>query len=71
MKYPIVKDGEWVWPIMEGYKMSCCDCGLVHKVDFKITDGKIWLKMSRDYRATAAIRREIKKRQNGKATEIL
>ena len=33
-KYPALKDGEWVWPKMSGYKMECCDCGLIHKLDF-------------------------------------
>lgn len=27
---------DWELPIMEEYKMACCDCGLVHDVDFKI-----------------------------------
>lgn len=26
----------WVSPVMKGYKMQCCDCGLIHEVDFKI-----------------------------------
>lgn len=29
----------WVVPKMKDYKMACCDCGLVHNLDFKI--GKI------------------------------
>lgn len=28
--------GEWVKPVMTEYEMKCCDCGLVHSVDFKI-----------------------------------
>ena len=28
--------GEWVVPVEDGYKMSCCACGLVHNMDFKI-----------------------------------
>lgn len=63
MKYSKVKDGEWVESVVEeGYKMACCDCGLVHKVDFKIEDNRVWIKMNRDYRATAAVRRETQKR---------
>lgn len=37
---------DWVYPIMNGYKMACCDCGLVHdmkflavRVDKKLPDG--------------------------------
>ena len=24
----------WVAPVMSGYKMACCDCGLVHDTEF-------------------------------------
>ena len=27
---------DWVTPIMQGYKMACCDCGLVHNVEFRV-----------------------------------
>lgn len=32
------KDGwcEDQFPIMRGYKMACCDCGLVHDVEFDV-----------------------------------
>lgn len=26
----------WQNPIMKGYLMGCCDCGLVHEMEFKI-----------------------------------
>lgn len=25
----------WVNPIMKGYKLACCDCGLVHDFEFR------------------------------------
>ena len=28
------EEGVWVRPIKRGYKMVCCDCGLVHRMDF-------------------------------------
>ncbi len=28
------KHNEWVIPKQDGYLMECCDCGLVHSVDF-------------------------------------
>ena len=66
-KYPEVKAGEWIYPIRHGYKMKCCDCGLVHTLNFKlIKRGKrhiILLQGFRDERSTAAVRREQKKRQ--------
>jgi hypothetical protein len=40
-KYPVEKEGKngwsrWVPPVMRGYKMACCDCGLVHNMQFKV-----------------------------------
>lgn len=34
---PIEVDGwtEWVTPA-QGYKMQCCDCGLVHEMEFRV-----------------------------------
>jgi hypothetical protein len=64
MKYDEIKDGEWVTPAKKGYKLACCDCGLVHRMDFKhVEQGKSWAVMFRafrDNRATAAIRRSMK-----------
>jgi len=31
-----VLDGERVTPRMRGYLMECCDCGLVHRIDFRV-----------------------------------
>lgn len=35
-KYPSPQEGELVLPVMNGYRMSCCDCGLVHRLDFQV-----------------------------------
>jgi hypothetical protein len=40
MRYQQVQDGEWVKPRMRAYFMKCCDCGLVHKMNFKIVRHK-------------------------------
>ncbi len=59
MKYKQVTEGEWVQPVKNGYKMMCCDCGLVHIMNFRIV-GKnhtIQLQAFRDDRKTAASRR--------------
>ena len=55
MKYPNPQG--WVTPIRKGYKMACCDCGLVHRLDFRVKDKAIQFKVERDNRATAAMRR--------------
>lgn len=36
MKYRTIKNGEWVRPVRRGYYMRCCDCGLVHRFNFKL-----------------------------------
>lgn len=63
MRYKPAKDGEWIRPVMKGYRMACCDCGLVHVLDFKVikwaAGHKVKFKASRDNRATA--RRRAKK----------
>ena len=58
-KYEIQHSGEWVCPKRRGYKMMCCDCGLVHIVDFQVMEkGKrLILRMRRDNRATGQARR--------------
>lgn len=58
--YYHVSDGEWITVPKRGYKEQCCDCGLVHKLNFKIIDGQIHVQTTRDERATAAVRRAFK-----------
>jgi len=36
MKMPVIKDGEWIRPKRKGYILECCDCGLQHRVNFKL-----------------------------------
>ena len=64
MRYPQVYDGDRVRPTMSGYRIMCCDCGLVHKLDFFIVKtGRrrhVEIKIARDLRATAATRRKKK-----------
>lgn len=62
--YYKVQDGEWIRPTMDGWRMQCCDCGLVHVVDFAIENdqNRVLMRALRDVRKTAAVRRERKKR---------
>jgi hypothetical protein len=63
MSYEEPQAGEWVQPTPRGYKMACCDCGLVHSLDFRVIKyangkrAKIQFRAFRDNRATANIRR--------------
>ena len=56
--------GQWVQPIRRGYKMACCDCGLVHKMDFRVQNGRVQFRVYRDNRATAMIRRHDKRKKS-------
>ena len=55
--YKQVLDGEWIKPRHRGWKMACCDCGLVHTVNLKVIEGQVYMQPTRDNRATAAKRR--------------
>lgn len=50
-------DGAWIQPVRRGYKMGCCDCGLVHVVDFRIVKGRVQFRPRRSARSTAQVRR--------------
>lgn len=52
-KFKRIKDGEWVKPNMNKYLMGCCDCGLVHRLEFKVTRfGNVKFRAFRDIEAT-------------------
>ena len=62
MKYEDQEDGDLVSVPKRGYRMMCCDCGLVHRCEFRtVKKGRgtgVMLRMWRDNRATAAARRK-------------
>ena len=35
-----VQDGEWVQPKRRGYLLQCCDCGLIHRLNFRLVKSK-------------------------------
>ena len=61
MKYVKLSDGDRFLPVKRNWRMMCCDCGLVHRFNFRTfkrgngTRIEMWGK--RDERATAAARR--------------
>jgi len=61
MRYEEGVEGEWVQPTRKGYKFSCCDCGLVHRLDFRTKKKHIQFRVFRDNRSTGQIRRWMKK----------
>lgn len=62
-RYKRVKNGEWVQPRRHRYKLMCCDCGLVHVLNFRLvryaggSKAKIQFQATRHERATGAARR--------------
>lgn len=67
MKYDKPRAGEWVYPTRKGYKLACCDCGLVHRMDFQLLKqskrSKILFRVFRDQRATGQVRRHMKEKE--------
>jgi hypothetical protein len=61
IKYVQIYDGEWFMPQMEGHKMACCDCGLVHTMNFKVKKGEVLIQSFRDEKATKKRRKKLKK----------
>lgn len=61
LDYYWVSDGEWIQVPKRGYKEQCCDCALIHRMNFKVDEnGNIHIQTFRDNRATAAVRRAFK-----------
>jgi len=49
----------WVQPRMKKYFLSCCDCDLVHEMQFRVTsEGKVQFRARRAERYTAQERRK-------------
>lgn len=79
MSYEKPNAGQWVQPTPKGYKMACCDCGLVHLLDFRVVKyaqgkrTKVQFRAYRDNRATAAVRRgkALRERENGRREDAL
>lgn len=62
-------NGRWtaeIYPVMrhiQPYKMSCCDCGLVHDIEFGVEGERVVMRVARNNRATGQVRRAM--RRNG------
>ena len=55
-----IKNGwsRWIQPVRKGYKMACCDCCLVHILDFRIENGRVQFRAKRNNRSTSLMRRK-------------
>ncbi len=61
MKYDKPEAGDWIQPVRKGYKMACCDCGLVHTINFRIKNNRVQFQVFRNNRSTAMVRRHMKR----------
>lgn len=69
-KYPEARKGEWIAPVRKGYRLACCDCGLVHRINFRLVKlkgggHKIQFQAFRDNRSTAQMRRHAREKKKG------
>lgn len=66
MKPPVqVVDGKW-YAIATGkengkYIEECCDCGLCHRIEYRVQNGRIWQRWIVDDDATRKARRRPQK----------
>ena len=56
--YKAVVSEDWIQPVRRGYRMACCDCLLVHELDFRIKHGRVQFRARRNNRSTSALRRK-------------
>lgn len=42
-RHPVIAidEDEWVTIAWRGQREKCCDCGMVHELDFQVVDGKL------------------------------
>ncbi len=58
MKYETAIEDIWIVPKARGFRVACCDCGLVHEMDFRIKNRGVQIKfVRRDTDATTQLRK--------------
>lgn len=43
----VFHDGEWIEPVPRNFYLQCCDCGLIHRANFRIVNGQIQFQLFR------------------------
>lgn len=59
---------DWIRPVStpeRDYRMACCDCGLVHDMQFAVVDDRVVFRASRNPRSTGQLRRQMIRRGEG------
>ena len=57
-QYKQRKDNEW-FVIGDNTKLVCCDCGLVHKIKFRVKNNLFWMKAVRLEKETKKWRKQL------------
>lgn len=57
-KFHQVIEGEWLRIPMRGHVDACCDCGLVHVINYRHVKGTLEMQVYIDRRATSSRRRK-------------
>lgn len=63
---------DWQFPLMKGYRMACCDCGLVHDMEFEVH--KVTKQLDADLFETKLVsgyRVRFKARRNNRSTAAM
>jgi len=66
LRYHHAIDGEWMAIVRRGFRAQCCDCGLVHRFDFRLSGGVLELRARRDGHATGGARAHRKYRRRSR-----
>lgn len=56
-EYAQAYDGEWMPIPWRGFREQCCECALIHVVDYRVVNGTLEFRCSIDKRATTAARK--------------
>jgi hypothetical protein len=54
-QYELIDTGKW-FTLPDLMDFACCSCGLVHRIETRLKDGKVQLKMKRNGPATGGVR---------------
>lgn len=58
-KYETIQDGKF-YKLPRKDKVMCCDCGLVHLEEYQVRGRDIYVRLTRDNRATGQARRHMR-----------
>lgn len=60
------KENKWIKPTPKNYGFGCCDCGLVHDLDFKVLNGRVLFRARRNFKDTVLLRIKMVKEKAGR-----